>query len=145
VTVDLDVLVRDDLLSFLQEESETRGATVLCMHLVQTLRFLLISLTSIVSLDATHIFDGLNTFPTHVAHMRFGSFVSQPTPWLQNQTQPGLPPPSSGSNLHALALQWLKEDRAFRQQEEAAGRLSKTRGAKEDNGIPTDSEAFYKK
>lgn len=30
VTVDLDVLVRNDLLSFLKEESETRGATILC-------------------------------------------------------------------------------------------------------------------
>lgn len=30
VTVDLDVLVRDDLLSFLKEESEIRGATILC-------------------------------------------------------------------------------------------------------------------
>lgn len=96
-------------------------------------------------LDATHIFDGLNTFPTHVAHMRFGSFVTEPTPWLQDQTQPGLPAPSSGSTLHALALQWLKEDRDFRQQEEAAGRTRKTRGAKPDNGVPTDSETFYKK
>lgn len=32
VTVDLDVLVRDDLLTFLKEESETRGATVLCEY-----------------------------------------------------------------------------------------------------------------
>ncbi|KAG8745707.1 CCR4-NOT regulatory complex component [Ceratobasidium sp. 414] len=124
VTVDLDVLVRDDLLSFLKEESETRGATILY---------------------ATHIFDGLNNFPTHVAHMRFGSFVNQPAPWLQDQTQAEVPPPSSGSTLHALALQWLKEDRAFRQQEEAAGRLGKTRGAKQDTGVPTDSEVFYKK
>lgn len=30
VTVDLDVLVRDNLLSFLTQESETRGATILC-------------------------------------------------------------------------------------------------------------------
>ena len=30
VTVDLDVLVRDELLAFLKEESETRGATLLC-------------------------------------------------------------------------------------------------------------------
>ena len=30
VTVDLDVLVRDDLLAFLKEESEIRGATILC-------------------------------------------------------------------------------------------------------------------
>lgn len=32
VTVDLDVLVRDDLLSFLKEESEVRGATILCEY-----------------------------------------------------------------------------------------------------------------
>jgi ABC-type uncharacterized transport system ATPase subunit len=30
VTVDLDVQVRDDLLSFLKEDSENRSATVLC-------------------------------------------------------------------------------------------------------------------
>ena len=33
VTVDLDVLVRDDLLSFLKEESESRGATILCTYI----------------------------------------------------------------------------------------------------------------
>ncbi|EUC65202.1 P-loop nucleoside triphosphate hydrolase [Rhizoctonia solani AG-3 Rhs1AP] len=122
-----DVLLLDeenDLLAFLKEESETRGATILY---------------------ATHIFDGLNTFPTHVAHMRFGQFVSEPAPWLQQQTEPNLPSPASGSTLHALALRWLKEDREFRQREEAAGRLSKTRGAKPDTGVPTDSEVFYKK
>ena len=32
VTVDLDVLVRDELLGFLREESEGRGATVLCEY-----------------------------------------------------------------------------------------------------------------
>lgn len=30
VTVDLDVQVRDDLLSFLKEDSEQRNATILC-------------------------------------------------------------------------------------------------------------------
>lgn len=30
VTVDLDVLVRHDLLNFLKNESESRGATILC-------------------------------------------------------------------------------------------------------------------
>lgn len=30
VTVDLDVQVRDDLLSFLKEDSEHRSATILC-------------------------------------------------------------------------------------------------------------------
>lgn len=32
MTVDLDVLVRDDLLKFLKKDSETRGATILCEH-----------------------------------------------------------------------------------------------------------------
>jgi CCR4-NOT complex subunit CAF16 len=30
VTVDLDVLVRAELIEFLMEESEVRGATILC-------------------------------------------------------------------------------------------------------------------
>ena len=33
VTVDLDVLVRDDLLTFLKKDSEERGATIVCMYL----------------------------------------------------------------------------------------------------------------
>lgn len=51
VTVDLDVVVRQDLLAFLKKESEERGATILY---------------------ATHIFDGLGGWPTHVAHMAQG-------------------------------------------------------------------------
>ncbi|KAF8897509.1 P-loop containing nucleoside triphosphate hydrolase protein [Infundibulicybe gibba] len=121
VTVDLDVLVRDDLLTFLKDDSESRGATILY---------------------ATHIFDGLNNFPTHVAHMRFGEFVTEPTPW---------PLPDSGvmtiktqtSALYNVALQWLKEDRDHRRQLEKEGR--KTRGARRNETVPSDSETFYKK
>ncbi|KAJ3308258.1 CCR4-NOT regulatory complex component [Boothiomyces sp. JEL0838] len=51
VTVDLDILVRADLLAFLKRETETRGATILY---------------------ATHIFDGLGEWPTHVAHIAEG-------------------------------------------------------------------------
>ncbi|KAH6568681.1 hypothetical protein BASA60_008546 [Batrachochytrium salamandrivorans] len=48
VTVDLDVLVRTDLLNFLKRETLQRNATILY---------------------ATHIFDGLGGWPTHVAHV----------------------------------------------------------------------------
>jgi len=117
VTVDLDVLVRDELLSFLMEESETRGATVLY---------------------ATHIFDGLNHFPTHVAHMRFGQFVQPPQRWA-----PPLPGHEKvGPHLHEVALTWLKQDREFRRELERKGR--KSRGARIDT-VPTDSETFYRK
>ena len=76
--------------------------------------------------DATHIFDGLNDFPTHVAHMRFGSFVMVPTAWPFSNTE------STGPNtqLYSVALQWLKEDREFRKELEKKGR--KLRGPRKD-------------
>lgn len=53
VTVDLDVLGRADLMAFLTEECEARGAVVIY---------------------ATHIFDGLDSWPTHVAYLSGGKF-----------------------------------------------------------------------
>ncbi|KAF7789445.1 hypothetical protein EIP86_000390 [Pleurotus ostreatoroseus] len=117
VTVDLDVLVRDDLLKFLKKDSEERGATILY---------------------ATHIFDGLNEFPTHVAHMCLGSFVTLPTPWPSKELIAGGP----NTQLYSIALQWLREDRAHRQELEKNGR--KVRGARRDDTVPEDSETFYK-
>jgi hypothetical protein len=52
ITVDLDVLGRADLMAFLAEECETRGATIIY---------------------ATHIFDGLEAWPTHVAYVARGA------------------------------------------------------------------------
>lgn len=117
VTVDLDVLVRDDLLTFLKKDGEERGATVLY---------------------ATHIFDGLDTFPTHVAHMRLGKFVTVPAPWdsFKDVTT------GNRSRLYSIALQWLKEDRDHRRGLENKGR--KRRGA-QNQDVPTDSETFYSK
>ncbi|KAI9574479.1 P-loop containing nucleoside triphosphate hydrolase protein [Boletus coccyginus] len=112
VTVDLDVLVRDELLTFLRNDSIARGATILY---------------------ATHIYDGITSGlgPTHVAHMRLGSFLTEPTPW-----------PLNNMTLYDTALQWLKEDREHRRELEGRGR--KSRGAR-GIGVPTDSEIFYKK
>ncbi|KAH9854942.1 P-loop containing nucleoside triphosphate hydrolase protein [Lenzites betulinus] len=124
VTVDLDVLVRDDLLRFLKYDSETRGATILY---------------------ATHIFDGLNDFPTHVAHMHLGTFLMEPTSWPFSDTAAGAatsadlgPKPT----LYSVALQWLAEDRQRRRALEAQGR--KQRGSRKGD-VPSDSETFYKK
>ncbi|KAG8814381.1 CCR4-NOT regulatory complex component [Serendipita sp. 411] len=116
VTVDLDVLVRHDLMTFLKQETEERGSTILY---------------------ATHIFDGLEEFPTHVAHMRDGTFLQQPVPW------PVAPGMATHASLYNLALDWLKEDRDVRIQEEKSGQRTK-RGARRDE-VPTDSETFYKK
>ncbi|CAK9309863.1 unnamed protein product [Citrullus colocynthis] len=51
VTVDLDVVARMDLLDFLKEECDQRGATIVY---------------------ATHIFDGLETWATHLAYIQDG-------------------------------------------------------------------------
>jgi len=116
VTVDLDVLVRDELLTFLRNDSIARGATILY---------------------ATHIFDGLGSFPTHIAHMRFGSFVTEPTIWPS-----GFSDGQQAPTLYNTALQWLKEDRDHRKELEKEGR--KGRGPRNET-VPSDSEIFYKK
>merc|ERR1712153_40891 len=54
VTVDLDVVARSNLLSYLKEETEVRGATIVY---------------------ATHIFDGLDHWATHLARIRQGRLV----------------------------------------------------------------------
>jgi len=51
VTTDLDVLARTDLLAFLREETESRGATIVY---------------------ATHIFDALDTWATHLVWLDRG-------------------------------------------------------------------------
>ncbi|KAK9692135.1 hypothetical protein RND81_09G242700 [Saponaria officinalis] len=51
ITVDLDVLARADLLSFLKKECEERHATIIY---------------------ATHIFDGLEIWPTHIVYVARG-------------------------------------------------------------------------
>ena len=54
MTTDLDVVARADLLEFLQEECEARGATIFY---------------------ATHIFDGIERWATHVAFLRQGKIA----------------------------------------------------------------------
>lgn len=86
ITVDLDVLARADLLQFLKDESVERGLTIvyvgtLCHHPASSAHgartFLhednyvpllhpLLLLTSPGCWQATHIFDGLEGWPTHI-------------------------------------------------------------------------------
>ena len=54
ITVDMDVLGRMDLLEFFRQECETRGATIIY---------------------ATHIFDGLEQWITHIAYLEQGKLV----------------------------------------------------------------------
>lgn len=130
VTVDLDVQVRADLLDFLQQETEQRGATIIY---------------------ATHIFDGLQGFPTHLAHMRLGKTTTTlPIDWPA--TNPAdiaaLPPTATQdkarnlSPLLEVSLAWLREDRLVRAEQEF--KRGKRRGARRE-GETTDSERFFSK
>ena len=128
-------MVRQNLLEFLKEECREREATVLY---------------------ATHIFDGLDAFPTHVVHIQLGT-TTQPVPisWpIPSEDIPGVPkgvlaemeaPDRSGSRMLALALRWLKEDREVRLELEKRGELRARGGKTGLQDTPTDSEVFYRK
>ncbi|KAI8916000.1 P-loop containing nucleoside triphosphate hydrolase protein [Gorgonomyces haynaldii] len=92
VTVDLDVLVRQDLLQFLKRETETRGATILY---------------------ATHIFDGLGGWPTHIAHMVDGELdilrdLSQSFPEMEEVLRENVQ--GHNSPLLQVVEKWLRKD-----------------------------------
>ncbi|RKO87339.1 hypothetical protein BDK51DRAFT_25522, partial [Blyttiomyces helicus] len=99
VTVDLDVLVRADLLRFLTEETQKRDATIVY---------------------ATHIFDGLGGWPTHVAHMADGVVdavhdVVTPGGFPELEEERALRAANGGAELDNSPLlrvveKWLRED-----------------------------------
>ncbi|KAI8344342.1 P-loop containing nucleoside triphosphate hydrolase protein [Chlamydoabsidia padenii] len=99
VTVDLDVLVRADFLAFLKEETDTRGATIVY---------------------ATHIFDGLGQWPTHVAHVSEGTVMechalNDQFEALERIKKNNQQRQSLDSPLMELCYEWLRKDRARRQ------------------------------
>ncbi|KAH8919131.1 P-loop containing nucleoside triphosphate hydrolase protein [Atractiella rhizophila] len=120
VTVDLDVLVRSRLISFLYQETVQRNATVVY---------------------ATHIFDpSLDSFPTHVFRLVLGENVDGTIEW---GSQGG-----GGDRLYEAALRWLAEDEERRKRYESEGRPGfRRRGAIESTDVEgkMDSETFYRK
>lgn len=93
VTTDLDAIVRRDLLEFLREETEN-GATIVY---------------------ATHIFDGLGSWPTHLGHLSFGTLqVLKPITAFSSQLEAHRTNPSNYDNSPLLMLVegWLRADKA---------------------------------
>lgn len=100
VTTDLDVIVRHDLLVYLKKECETRQATIVY---------------------ATHIFDGIGNWPTHLCHLSFGKIERMNTmdhfaPQLRKFQENALEAESAKTNiignspLLSLVDQWLRQD-----------------------------------
>jgi len=139
VTVDLDVLVRSRLLDWLEEETRTRNVTVL--YAVRPLLFASLTLQ-------THIFDGLDGWPTHVSHLCLGKTTTpKALAWpIEGETE-DVPasvvakmddPHRRGSRLLELALHWLAVDRGVREKLEASGELRR-RGPEDTR----DAKAFF--
>ena len=82
ITVDLDVLGRADLMKFLQAECAERDATVIY---------------------ATHIFDGLENWPSHVVYVAQGQ--------VQLYKESKAIPELEQGNLLGLVEGWLREER----------------------------------
>ena len=86
VTVDLDLLSRSEFLSFLKRETESRDCTIVY---------------------ATHIFDNLAGWPSHLVHMHLGKVKG----WGETEAfLKGMGDGVGNSRLGELALGWLKED-----------------------------------
>merc|ERR1712153_127276 len=89
VTVDLDVVARANLLSYLKEETEVRGATIVY---------------------ATHIFDGLDHWATHLARIRQGRLVkcAALSEWPDYVA---LASAKSRSPLLKTVMSWLRQEK----------------------------------
>ncbi|KAJ9176459.1 hypothetical protein P3X46_011768 [Hevea brasiliensis] len=82
VTVDLDVVARLDLLEFFKEECEQRGATLVY---------------------ATHIFDGLETWATHLAYIQDGEL-------RRSEKLTEVHELKSSANLLSVVESWLRSE-----------------------------------
>lgn len=64
--------------------------------------------------DATHIFDGLDTFPNKICHIQLGSTPKPMIEWDAESKD------NRSGDLFRVALDWLREDRDLRRAKEAA-------------------------
>jgi len=117
ITVDLDVLGRADLMRFLIEECDRRGATVIY---------------------ATHIFDGLDTWPTHVAFLARGKLRR-----LHEFEE--LKEELEGGRLLELVEGWLRREEAEAGEEAKRGSAPArggSGGACDDGGVASWSNGW---
>ncbi|MQL94213.1 hypothetical protein Taro_026868 [Colocasia esculenta] len=96
ITVDLDVLARANLLNFLKKECQERGATIIY---------------------ATHIFDGLENWPSHIVYVAHGKLqLALPMEKVKEV---------SSLSLMRTVESWLRkernEDRKRRKERKASG------------------------
>lgn len=108
VTVDLDVVARADLLEFLKEETETRGASILY---------------------ATHIFDGLDDWATHLAYMTEGQ-IARFEPLGEVPEMASMVAKGSISPLLDVVEAWLRDERGVLRDARDAARIKREQDKK---------------
>jgi len=116
ITVDLDILGRLDLLQFLREECEERGATVVY---------------------ATHIFDGMEQWMTHIAFASNGELKYGGA----KDTIPGL---KGVKHLLSTIEQWLRVDRDERRVREAKEALEPKKAPSLASKFQSRHMAYYR-
>ena len=89
VTTCLDVIVRQDLMRWLQKETETRGATVVY---------------------ATHIFDGLDDWPTHLHYLNRHGATGWQGPMGELELYSKLRKEGHPSPMLKIATTWLRAE-----------------------------------
>lgn len=92
VTTDLDLIARQALLVFLREESEVHGVTVIY---------------------STHIFDGVDDWPTHLLHLKKGG-VRYNGPVKDAPPAANAAASTTSGSLFSLVRGWLEEERTER-------------------------------
>lgn len=119
-------------MDFLIEESKARNATIVyCASLASCCGAFLRGLCNF-HLPGTHIFDGLDIFPTQVIHMQLGRTPIKPLQWplpADEASRAAVGSPAGASSLLGIALGWLREDRDLRKKMEKE-KGSKQRGAR---------------
>lgn len=108
ITVDMDVVGRLDLLQFFKEECAQRGATIIY---------------------ATHIFDGLESWPTHIAYVEDGRMVT-------GGPVMSIPALHEGRKLLHVVEKWLRAEKESRRKKAAEGGKAATEAQVQKRQMP---------
>ena len=118
VTTALDVIVRQDLLMYLAKETEERGATIVY---------------------ATHIFDGLDEWPTHMHYLHHTGVTGWQGPLHENEHYKELRSQGHPAPLLKVVEKWLRKEVAEKAAANAA--LEQAAGSAAIEAAVTDAES----
>jgi hypothetical protein len=85
--------------------------------------------------DATHIYDHIETFPTHICHLRLGRTPDEMVTYTPTSTimEDSVAAEEKRGELLGIALKWLREDREVRNRRDK--KRGRERGAKSGGDV----------